>query len=612
MVHHIINRGFKRLKATALLPAIVLVAGAGYPLLATIGTAQAAPNTIVTQAAPQDWAFADDNGNGGSGDFVNGPATPPLGTGSAQLAITAANQGYMFGKSAYGGTKLSSITKLGYSTYNQQGNNTEAIALQLNIDGDTTDSNTAWQGRLVYEPYYTHTVTDGTWQTWNTLDNTSQSGHGNWWFSNGTLSSQTGCTQAAPCTWSTVLQKLPDAGIDSGASQGIVFKAGSNWAVPYTGNIDAFTLGISGNDTTFNFDKKNCIPVSTSKGNLTAAQVGGNVTGDLDAHSCDIGVYYDHSHQGQVKNATIHDADHYGVFADGINGNVSLDVTKSHVYAIGDHINNAYAPSGVQTGVAVYYNTINYQNGNQPTSGKISGEVSYDQVNKYQKGGIVLNGTKTDVDIDNNVVSGAGPVNYIAQNGIQVSRGATSDVTDNTVGDNAYTGHNDATSAGILIYGGWGDPVTRGVLVQDNKLVDNDEGINFANYNDDATDATATTTKNVAKDNWIYSGNVTNVSGLGDPIGYQVGIEDVGNKDSACNNTIIGQGYADQGSYDATTQTATPGPDGAVVRDIDAGYTFPTTDFSTCDHGGHGGGHFNSNFFKHYRGWKSNHYWDYR
>ena len=56
--------------------------------------------------------------------------------------------------------------------------------------------------------------------------------------------------------------------------------------------------------------------------------------------------------------------------------------------------------------------------------------------------------------ISNNTVTGEGPVDYIAQNGIQLGYGAKATVTGNTVTGNAYTGANGASSGGILVVGG--------------------------------------------------------------------------------------------------------------------------------------------------------------
>ena len=56
--------------------------------------------------------------------------------------------------------------------------------------------------------------------------------------------------------------------------------------------------------------------------------------------------------------------------------------------------------------------------------------------------------------ISNNVVTGEGPVSYIAQNGIQLGYGMKAAVSGNTVSGNAYTGSNLASSGGILVVGG--------------------------------------------------------------------------------------------------------------------------------------------------------------
>jgi hypothetical protein len=240
-----------------------IAAGVSALGLAIIPMAAATSSTtVVTTANPQGWVFFDDNGAGGSGSFVDGPGTPPAGSGSAQISATQ-TQGYALGYAGYGATQLADITNLSYSTYNQTGNNTVALALQLNFDTDTTDTNTAWQGRLIYEPYYTHTVTDGMWQAWNTQDNATSGTLGNWWFSNAGIATNSGCTQATPCTWQDVISKYPNGGINGGTNQGIDFKAGSNWSTTFVGNVDAFTIGISGNTTTYDFEAQ-VAPVAVS------------------------------------------------------------------------------------------------------------------------------------------------------------------------------------------------------------------------------------------------------------------------------------------------------------------------------------------------------------
>src|ERR1700693_1233076 len=62
--------------------------------------------------------------------------------------------------------------------------------------------------------------------------------------------------------------------------------------------------------------------------NMTAAQIGGNVTGSLDAGGCNVGVYYDNTTSGNVTGATIFGANYFGVLVNGDVGAVSVNVTN--------------------------------------------------------------------------------------------------------------------------------------------------------------------------------------------------------------------------------------------------------------------------------------------
>ena len=173
--------------------------------------------------------------------------------------------------------------------------------------------------------------------------------------------------------------------------------------------------------------------------NLTAAQIGGSVTGALDAGGCDIGVYFNGANPGSVTDATIAHARYFGVVVDGGAGNVTINVTGSTVSDIGD------SPfDGNQHGVAVYY----YGYG---TTGTVTGMVSGNTVSAYQKGGIVVSGTNAAVDVTDNMVTGLGPVPFIAQNGIQFGYGASGSATGNTISGNDYSGSG-YVSAGLLLF----------------------------------------------------------------------------------------------------------------------------------------------------------------
>jgi hypothetical protein len=174
--------------------------------------------------------------------------------------------------------------------------------------------------------------------------------------------------------------------------------------------------------------------------NLTAAQIGGTVTGTLDATGCNIGVYYGPGTSGTVSGANISGANYYGVVANAAN----VNVTNSSVHNIGE------VPfDGTQHGVGVLYTTIN-QDGTS-TGSSATGSLSGNTISLYQKNGVVVTGLGAAVTVTNNVVTGAGPISYIAQNGIQISFDAAAKLSGNNVSLNNYT-PSKVTACGLLLY----------------------------------------------------------------------------------------------------------------------------------------------------------------
>jgi parallel beta-helix repeat protein len=309
------------------------------------------------------------------------------------------------------------------------------------------------------------------------------------------------------------------------------------------------------NSTTYTYD-----PTCTQTGffrdgiNMTAAQIGGNVTGNLDAAGCNIGVYYSNTTtSGNVTGANISGANYFGVVVNGDVGTVKTNVTGSTIHDIGETPLN-----GTQHGTAIYYRAF---------GGTASGTISGNTLTNYQKGGIAVNGNVT-ATITNNTVTGQGPVNYIAQNGIQVGYGAKATVTGNTVTGNAYTGTNLASSAGILVVGGEcfgpGLAYTVGLDISKNTLTGNDVGVWLFNANA-SCNAPTTKTNNSVKFNTISNGVVTNTTGDSATCGYQAGVSDLGKSDLIVNNTISGFGYTPTAGGDCTA------PHPAFLRFIDAG-----------------------------------------
>jgi len=213
-----------------------------------------------------------------------------------------------------------------------------------------------------------------------------------------------------------------------------------------------------------------CVPTGFVRDgiNLTAAQIGGAVTGTLDATGCNIGAYNPTS----VSGATISGANYYGVVVN----HRTTNIANSSVHNIGE----------VQFNGAQHGNAVLYING---AHGTISGST----VTSYQKNGITVSGKaangvdpgpsgslRTAVSVLNNVVTGQGPIDYIAQNGIQVSFGATAKLVGNNVSLNNYTPAK-VTACGLLIYkaGGVSGATKSGIsyVKADNNFHNNEQNI---------------------------------------------------------------------------------------------------------------------------------------
>lgn len=225
----------------------------GMASLLALGVTLATTTVVVNPGNMQDWFFQIETGTDGAGEMVNGPGVPPLGSGSARLATNDAATGVIIALPGFKGVRLDEITKLEYSTYRSAGGPAQGISLQFNIDNDLTDGDNTWKGRLVFEAYYSEPVLTGTWQTWNPMT------QGRWWGTGAAIAAQ--CSQGSPCTWNQVLTYFPNAGIHN-TSGGVGFKAGSNWA-GFDGNVDAFTIGINGVETTYDFER-NQAPVANA------------------------------------------------------------------------------------------------------------------------------------------------------------------------------------------------------------------------------------------------------------------------------------------------------------------------------------------------------------
>ncbi len=234
-------------------------------------------DVIVTPSSMDGWAFliTDPDVNYGAGDavadMVNGPATPPLGSGSAHFNTGSdGSQSAQLRNSSWAGTRIDALTSLDYSTYATSWNGQQVPYLTIYLD---TDGDGVRDDRLWFEPDYSSAGAGngnpnpqpGTalnmWQTWDALN-------GMWYSDNLAGPGSNAITLAA------YLADEPDATIINdvagGGRGGIRIASGfASSEDIFDANVNNFTIGTAGGTTTYDFE-----PVP-EPGTLTLLALGG-------------------------------------------------------------------------------------------------------------------------------------------------------------------------------------------------------------------------------------------------------------------------------------------------------------------------------------------------
>jgi hypothetical protein len=137
------------------------------------------------------------------------------------------------------------------------------LYLQFDVDYDSTDSSTAYQGRLVYVPSQAAAIAPREWQDWDTMTG------GAAWYSSASGGSQfrpivddseeanPPCNQTTFCTWSTVLSNYPNARIRPTVNNvpgAFLIRAGGPVAGGFVGATDNVIVAIGSTVIENNFE----------------------------------------------------------------------------------------------------------------------------------------------------------------------------------------------------------------------------------------------------------------------------------------------------------------------------------------------------------------------
>lgn len=265
-----------------------------------------------------------------------------------------------------------------------------------------------------------------------------------------------------------------------------------------------------------------CIP--TGYGTLTANYVNTDIVGITVDVDCDVGAFFDED--GVVDGATFKgtfdnaQSRQYGVLVVG----ADVDVRNSNFDVEVDY-------PGQWVGTA-------HREG-------ATGVVADNEMTGFKRAGILVDGAGSSATVRGNTVIGVGPKSSgWAENGIQISRGATGVVSQNVVKDHWWD-LNNFVSSGIIVVGS--DDVT----VQHNTLAGNDAALAIAgdrnNVSNNDVDATADGTSIFHAGAIVYGGTdnalVNNTFTSGSPDGsFNFGIFVVGGSDNTklIRNSITG------------------------------------------------------------------------
>jgi len=209
-----------------------------------VGTIVVTPSNVGV-----DW-FTNDTRYEGYAAFVDGPGNPPLCSGSLEMGTKSGQDKAQLFNYDYIGTLLADIDSITYATYRHStSTNPPAQYPSINIEVDYVGDGSSYT-TLVWEPIYAYGQSNlalDTWQSWDTMAPSQTGFQGGWW---STKNIPGVCASNCFVDWNTIVTKNPNAKIKYGFGVNV----GSGWAGVFTGAVDALSLTVGGDTTTYDFE----------------------------------------------------------------------------------------------------------------------------------------------------------------------------------------------------------------------------------------------------------------------------------------------------------------------------------------------------------------------
>lgn len=216
----------------------------------SLTTSNAVAATVVNSNNMNGWVGVD------PADFVLGPTGQPAGNGSVNLADKSIHRSFL-------NTELSDITALKYFAHTDASQAQPVLVIQVstNLGPDVLSFNPHFQTNQVAQ--------SGAWQEWDTLSPT-----GIWNSQSFTICDNKNFVDYINCVGDFNPIMTDDTG---DGTNGLKFKTGPG----VQGNVDNFTIGINGSDTTFDFEPDQAPPATnTFAGNFFSDPNFGTPAGD--------------------------------------------------------------------------------------------------------------------------------------------------------------------------------------------------------------------------------------------------------------------------------------------------------------------------------------------